>query len=215
MITTALIFDLDNCLAAANEVGEQVFAHAFNAIRKANRGTLAEEVLNEALSDCWRHPLDWVMDEYDFSQAMRSVAWDNFSTLEITQPMVGYGNLACLLDLPLPRFLVTSGFRRLQASKIKALRLEPFFTEIHIDAIDEPDRLGKQGLFELIMREHRLRPEQVFVIGDNADSEIAAGNRLGIKTIQTLRLGVPYAPTATFHVDSLVELHELIAVNHG
>src|SRR5580765_7952350 len=33
----ALIFDLDNCLAAANEVGEELFEPAFEAMRQANR----------------------------------------------------------------------------------------------------------------------------------------------------------------------------------
>jgi putative hydrolase of the HAD superfamily len=212
-MTTALIFDLDNCLAAANEPGEQVFAPAFNAIRQANQGTLSEETLNQALADCWRHPLDWVATHYQFSEAMRTAAWSEFSTLQIRQPMYGYGDLTCLTELPMLRFLVTSGFRRLQASKIEALQLKPLFTAIHIDAIDEPNRLGKQGLFELIMREYHLQSDAVFVIGDNADSEIAAGNRLGLKTIQTLRPGVPYADSADFHIESLTELKNLIDKN--
>ena len=37
-MTKAIIFDLDSCLAAADEVGEQVFAPAFAAIRAANEG---------------------------------------------------------------------------------------------------------------------------------------------------------------------------------
>ena len=32
-MTKAIIFDLDSCLAAADEVGEQLFAPAFAAIR--------------------------------------------------------------------------------------------------------------------------------------------------------------------------------------
>ena len=35
---TQAIFDLDSCLAAADEVGEQLFAPAFAAIRAANDG---------------------------------------------------------------------------------------------------------------------------------------------------------------------------------
>ena len=66
----ALIFDLDNCLAAANEVGEHLFEPAFEAIRNAIRGTLSAEELKEAFSECWRHPLDFVADKYGFSQAM-------------------------------------------------------------------------------------------------------------------------------------------------
>ena len=35
-MTKAIIFDLDSCLAAADEVGDQLFAPAFAAIRAAN-----------------------------------------------------------------------------------------------------------------------------------------------------------------------------------
>ena len=62
----ALIFDLDNCLAAASEVGEDVFAPAFEAMRNANRGTLSEEQLAEAFQDVWRHPLDFVASTFGF-----------------------------------------------------------------------------------------------------------------------------------------------------
>lgn len=37
------------CLAAANEVGDQLFEPAFEAIRNANRGTLSAEELKEAI----------------------------------------------------------------------------------------------------------------------------------------------------------------------
>jgi hypothetical protein len=37
-MTKAIIFDLDGCLAAADEVGEQLFRPAFAAIRAANDG---------------------------------------------------------------------------------------------------------------------------------------------------------------------------------
>ena len=130
--------------------------------------------------------------------------------------MHGYGDLAILAELRAWRFLVTSGFRRLQESKIKALKLDPLFTAVYVDAIDEPDRLGKQALFERILREYELTPTEVLIVGDNADSEIEAGNRLGIKTVQTLRPGVVRASTATFHIHSLAELKQLLShlVNH-
>ncbi|MBD3887178.1 HAD family hydrolase [Phormidium tenue FACHB-886] len=206
----ALIFDLDNCLAAANEVGEQLFEATFDAIRKANHGTLSEELLSQAFSDCWRQPLDWVATKYGFSEEMLAAGWKGFATTEVKQPMYGYGDLALLSELPVERFLVTSGFRRLQESKIRALGLEPLFTAIQIDAIDEPDRKGKQGLFELILSTHQFKSEEVLVVGDNADSEIEAGNRLGIKTVQILRAGVPRGDNATFYIHSLAELKALL-----
>jgi hypothetical protein len=62
----ALIFDLDNCLAAANEVGDDLFEPAFGAMRNANRGTLTTEQLAEAFQECWRHPLDVVAQKFGF-----------------------------------------------------------------------------------------------------------------------------------------------------
>jgi len=210
-MTKALIFDLDNCLAAANEVGEQLFEPAFAAIRKANRGTVLDESLSRAFADCWRHPLDWVAATYGFSEAMLSAGWSVLATTEVTHPMVGYGDLASLSELPVQRFLVTSGFRRLQESKIRALNLGPLFTAIHVDAIDEPDRIGKQGLFKQILEDYQLTPAEVLVVGDNADSEIEAGNLLGIATVQTLRPGVPRASNATFHIHTLTELKKFFS----
>lgn len=204
----ALIFDLDNCLAPATEIGESLVAPVFDAIRKANHGKLSEQFLEKAFADIWRHPLDWVAAEHGFSKEMTDAAWNLFATMEVQKPMSGYGDLGILAELPGQRFLVTSGFRRLQESKIRALNFQQLFTAVYIDAIDEPDRKGKQGLFKDILDNHSLAPAEVLVVGDSPDSEIEAGNRLGITTVQILRPGVPRAQTATFYIQSLTELKE-------
>lgn len=207
----ALILDLDNCIAPAREVGEDLYEPAFAAIRQANAGHISDATLEEAFADIWRHPLDWVAARHGFSEAMRNAAWQVFITMEVGRPMHGYGDLGALAELPVQRFLVTSGFRRLQESKIKALQLAPLFTACFVDAIDEPDRLGKQGLFEQILKDYGLIAAEVLVIGDNADSEIAVGNRLGIQTVQTLRPDVPRANNAKFHIHSFADLKALFA----
>lgn len=48
------------------------------------------------------------------------------------------------------------------------------------------------------------------MVGDNPESEMAAGNRLGIQTVQTLRAGVPRADNATFYIYTLAELPKLL-----
>lgn len=210
VMVKALIFDLDNCLAPADEVGQGLYQPAFDAMRRANQGSLSEDALDRAFADIWRHSLDWVASKHGFSDAMLAAGWQEFVGMEVSRPMHGYGDLAVLAELPSQRFLVTSGFRRLQESKMAALGLAPRFTALYVDAIDEPDRPGKQRLFEQILQDFRLAASEVLVIGDNADSEIAAGNRLGIRTVQTLRPGVPPTDRATFHVRSLNEIKKLI-----
>ena len=82
---------------------------------------------------------------------------------------------------------------------------------IYIDAIDEPGCRGKQKILETILHDYRLQPEQVLIVGDNHDSELAAGVRLGIRTVQTLRPGVPRSPAATHHIQTLHELKSMLS----
>ena len=208
-----LIFDLDNCLAPATEVGAALYEPAFEAIRRANQGLLDSAALEDAIADCWRHALDWVAAHHGFSPAMLQAGRDAFRKIEVTQPLHGYPDIDVVRNLPGYRHLVTTGFRRLQTSKITALGIESWFEGIHIDAIDEPDRIGKQGLFEQILAAGRWRPGQALVIGDNPESELGAARRLGIDAVQTLRPGVMRSDVANHHVTSLDQLHLLLVAN--
>jgi FMN phosphatase YigB (HAD superfamily) len=208
-VTKAIIFDLDSCLSPADEPGQQLFAPAFDAIASANRGSHSASVLQNAFADMWRLPFDFVAEKYRFTPAMKAAGWQVLAQLEVTKRMVGYGDLTVLKELPGLKFVVTSGFRRMQESKIRALGIAPLFTAIYIDAIDQPGYRGKQRIFEDILRDNSLQPDQVLIVGDNHDSEIAAGVRLGIRTVQTIRPGVPRSPAATYHIQTLRELGPL------
>lgn len=211
----AAIFDLDNCLAAADEAGEALFAPAFDAIRAANRGRLSEEQLSAAFADMWRHALDHVARTHNFTEEMLQAGWRAFRTIEVRRPLRGYPDLWTIDALPLQRFLVTTGFRRLQESKIAALGIARLFTEIQVDAIDEAPRRAKQARFAEIASRHGWQPQEVLVVGDNADSELAAGRALGMPTVQTLRPGVPPAASAGWPIRSLAELPKLIPKIHS
>jgi len=209
------MFDLDNCLSAADEPGRGILEPVFDAIRGANRGRLSDEALAKAFDDFWRHPLDVVADKHGFTGEMLAAGWAVYARLEVDVPMHGYGDLHMLAELPVLRFLVTTGFRRLQESKIKALGFERLFTAIYVDAIDEADRKGKRGIFGEILRAFQLRPEEALVVGDSPHSEIEAGNRLGIRTVQVLRPGVPPGNNATHYIHGLSELKSLLRQHQG
>ena len=89
-MTKAILFDLDSCLAAADEVGEQLFAPAFAAIRAANDGTVPEEKLRAAFAECWRVAFDAVADKYGFTEAMRPASWQVFRQTEVTGQAAGW-----------------------------------------------------------------------------------------------------------------------------
>ncbi len=206
----AIIFDLDHCLAAPDEIDPRLFQPALDAIRAANQGTLSPEALEAALQDTWFLPLDFVAAKHGFSESMLAAGYKAFLEVEVREPMHGYGDLELLRELGEMRFLVTSGFRPLQESKIRALGIAPFFDAIEIDAINEADRKGKQGVFADLLARFNLRPEEVVVVGDNPDSELEAGRRLGIRTVQILRPGVARSSNASDHVRDLAELRSLL-----
>ena len=212
---SSIIFDLDNCLAAADEAGEALFAPAFDAIRAASKGHLSEPELSAAFTDCWRMALDVVAREHDFSDEMLRAGWKTFRGIEVKQPLRGYPDLPEIAKLPLARFLVTSGFRRLQESKIAALGIRPLFAEIHVDAIDEEPRSSKRAIFADIAARHSWGASEVLVVGDNADSEIAAANALGMPAVQILRRGVPFAQNTRWHIRNFAELSKLIPKIHS
>jgi len=60
------------------------------------------------------------------------------------------------------------------------------------------------------MKTHQLAPREVLVVGDNPDSEIAAGNKMGMATIQTLRPGGLASPAATHPIRTLAELKRFL-----
>jgi FMN phosphatase YigB (HAD superfamily) len=206
----ALIFDLDNCLAPAKTVGEDLFEPAFQAVRAVNHGKLSEAELSAAFAACWIHPLDWVAQRHGFSPEMLAAAWEVFRNMEAPPLLGGYDDLHLLKTLPLPRYLVTSGFRRLQEGKIRALGLAPHFAAIHVDAIDDPVPRGKEALFRHIRESGGFAADQVVVIGDNPDSEIKAGIALGMITVQILRPGVQSGENAWHYVEGLEELAALL-----
>ena len=206
-----IIFDLDNCLAAADEVGAQLLEPVFAAIRAANRGALAPVALEAAFRDCWVHSFDVVAEKYGFCKDMLAAGWEAFRRVEVRESMHGYGDLDIIPYLGELRFLVTSGFRRLQESKVRSLGIASYFDAIIIDAIDEADRRGKQRIFADLMANFRLDRDEVLVVGDNAESELAAARRLGLCGVQILRPGVLLAPGVSVRVSGLAELRTLLA----
>jgi putative hydrolase of the HAD superfamily len=125
-------------------------------------------------------------------------------------PLRGYGDLDVLAEFRVPLFLVTTGFRDFQESKVDALGIRERFVEVIVDDIDGYVRLGKYRIFDELLGRHRWQPESVLVVGDNPESEIKAGNRLEMPTVQILRPHVDRHQSARYHVRDLAELRTLI-----
>ena len=204
------IFDLDNCLCDARAVGPACFDAAFDAIRRANDGAVPADRLQQAFDDCWFSAFSLVAARHRFTPAMVAAGFEAFAALTVDGPLRGYDDLAVLPDLDVRRMLVTSGFRRLQESKLAALGIGPWFEQVIIDAVDG-DHPGKQAIFERIVTREGLDPAAVLVVGDNPLSELQAGKALGMRTVQTLRPNVHPAGIADHRIHRLDELKPILA----
>ena len=212
----AVIFDLDNTLADAAHVGAATFQPAFDAIREANNATLTDRQLEAAFEACWHTAFYTVAKEHGFSDEMTAAGAQAFRRLCVPENSgyQGYSDLGELQSVPADKFLVTSGFRNFQNSKIDSLCIRSQFKRIDIDDAEDflPDPSpGKAALFEQIRDAEQLHSSQVLIVGDNPGSEIAAGNSLGMSTVQVLRPRVERSSQATHHIESLSELPGVMA----
>ncbi len=203
----ALICDLDNTLFPTRAIPRSVLQPALDAVRAVNRAGshVPESRLEEALEDCWDLSFDEVAQRYALPAPLCQAWAKSAERLEANGPLELYPDAAVLWTLPLRRFLVTTGYRRFQESKIAALDIAHRFEGICIDALGD-GRVGKEALFRQLMVEHRLASHEVAVLGDNAESELAAGHRLGLWTVQIVRERAVSSPSAHFRIDSLTEL---------
>jgi FMN phosphatase YigB (HAD superfamily) len=206
-VIRALICDLDNTLFPARAIPRSVLQPALDAVRAVNRAgsLIPEDRLENALNACWELSFDEVARRYALPDQLCRAWSESAEQLEAPAQLELYADTSVLWKLSVELFLVTTGYRRFQESKIAALDIAHRFDAIYIDALGT-DQPGKEALFRRLVAEHHLAAGEVAVLGDNADSEIAAGFRLGLWTIQIVRERAVSSPAVHFRIASLSEL---------
>ncbi|NLW51007.1 MAG: uridine diphosphate-N-acetylglucosamine-binding protein YvcK [Candidatus Brocadiaceae bacterium] len=110
----------------------------------------------------------------------------NSDEVDPIQPFPGVmETLAKLRACDIRRFLVTSGTHRRQSAKVRQLGLEDAFDEIVINDVDRGALLSES--LRYLLRRHRLRPDEVLLVGDRPQEEIRVANDLGMTTAQVLQ----------------------------
>ena len=212
IVLRAAVFDLDHTLFDPRTLPATLFSSLEARVRAAATGLVPDAVLEAALADAWRMPFDRVAARHRLPDAA-TIAWhEAASAVEVTEPLAPYPDvLAGLEQLSLLRFLLTTGFRRLQESKLKQLGLASLFMTVYVDALDPPGPVGKRALLQHLAAEHGLAPPEVMVIGDRADDELAAARALGMVAVQVLRPGVIASPAVRWRIPDLDALPPLLA----
>jgi putative hydrolase of the HAD superfamily len=175
----AIIFDLDNTIYPVSSIADQLFPSLFQLLDESGE---ARKHLNEIKADVQRKPFQWVAAKFGLSDSLTQKALEILRGLTIEGPLVPFEDYAETRHLSVDRFLVTTGFTRLQYSKVQKMGLEKDFREIHVV---DPDKTSetKKDVFIDIMERHAYRPEELLVVGDDPESEIRAAQELGIKAL--------------------------------
>lgn len=206
----AIIYDLDETILPASAVPDETFDTLFDAIREANEATLADDKLEEALKAMRRLSVDVVAERYGFTAAMNEAAKHALLHTKYNFELSTYDDFHVIKTIPGKRYLVTTGVPNLQQAKVDTLFKEGDFDGVFVDDIYQESRIGKIGLFKQISEQTGLKPAQIWIVGDNPEAEIKAGNDLNMNTVHIARAGVEPSNLAKYQIKDFYELKALI-----
>ena len=179
MTKKAIIFDLDNTIYSAPSVGDELFASLLQLIMESGEFNSSFDAIK---TDIMRKPFQVVAANHQFSDALTQKGIDFLKNLTYEGTIKPFDDYKEVSNLPVKKFLVTTGFVKLQQSKIRGMGIEQDFIEIHIVDLTTSDKTKKDVFADIIQR-HDYHISDVLVIGDDLHSEIKAAQELGIDAI--------------------------------
>lgn len=196
----ALFIDLDNTIYPAAPIGEIIFQPVWKRIAISGQHDHELGLIEQTML---QRPFQAVADLFDFSDELIHSCVVLLNQLEVKTPLEPFAGYEEIRALAVPKHLVTTGFTRLQNSKIDQLGIRNDFREIHIvDPVKGP--LTKKLVFEQVLKQNGWKPEETIVLGDDPNSELKAAKELGIPNIQ-LRYSEQILPHDGEIVSSLSE----------
>lgn len=179
----ALILDLDNTIYPVSSIADDLFRELFRVLDQYSGSINTEDKdrIHQIKEEMTRRPFHHIADEYGLSNELRTRMTETLKYMSYDKPMQPYPDYQYIRSIPLDKFLVTTGFEKLQLSKVKMLGIGGDFKDIHI--VDpEVSTATKKDVFVKIMKEHGYNQDELLVIGDDPQSEIKAAKELGIDT---------------------------------
>jgi putative hydrolase of the HAD superfamily len=138
------------------------------------------------------------------SNELKDHAIELLKTLEHHGPIVPFGDFEVIRKINVDKFLVTTGFLKMQQSKIRALGFEDFKETFVVDPTLTSDT--KKDIFTKILKKYNLKHGNVLVIGDDPDAEIKAAAELGIDSVLYDRENLHKQAGATYRVSNYNDL---------
>lgn len=203
----AIIYDLDHTLFDSKTIGRTISQAAFNILKETE--LITEHNFTQLINDFFSISLNTFIKKHlnehskkKFIQCLRNI--NSLPKLKT------YSDAYIVPQIDTVNYLVTSGLKEFQNQKIDALGIRNWFTEIYIDDPITPKWENKEEIMRLILNRHNYNIADLLVVGDNSESEIKAGNNIGIETIQILREGIEPSEIANYRIKNLNELKKYV-----
>jgi putative hydrolase of the HAD superfamily len=173
-----LIIDLDNTIFPVSAIGEKLFAPLFRLLASPEY-QISGATIEKAKAQIMKIPFQKVALEFGFPADLTERALELLRNLTYNEPMSYFEDYPIIRELNCMKFLLTTGFKKLQESKIRSLGIQDDFTEIFVIDPDNSNMTKKDAMIH-IMDKYKIQPENLVVVGDDPDSEIKAANELNL-----------------------------------
>ena len=178
MSKKAIILDMDNTIYPVHSIGFKLFKVLFDLIEESGDHANIEEIKAALM----KRPFQVVANEYGFSNKLKGDCLALLQELTVEETMQPFEDYEEIRKITLPKYLVTTGFPKLQHSKVEQLGIESDFEGIFIVDLNIPGA-SKKAVFQRIMQGNNFTPADLIVVGDDINSEIKAGQELGIDAV--------------------------------
>jgi len=177
-----LIFDMDNTLFDTyGQLGIKVLDSMIEKMKAHGLTDEQEKIMREKyITTGFRT----VANQLKLSDKLKEIGKSTYKEMDLSE-ITPFDDVGLIKDFTQKKVLVTSGTEKVQNEKIRILGIAPLFDEIIIDPIGSGESRDK--IFRELLEKHKVKPEEAMVIGDNAEAEIAASNKLGMVTVQIFR----------------------------
>lgn len=205
-----LIIDLDNTIFETKSIDPKIFNPAINLIEEYYQSKNENSLAQKIISELWTTPMDEVFDTHKTPGKIKQQFYNKLNVIDYNLDITTYPDYDILKKMPHKKILVTTGYKKLQLAKIKALKIENDFNDIVIDDPLSKNRKFKLGIFKEILEKEKLNPKEIWIIGDSIENEIKAGKQLGMNTVQRLKPGVEKSKFSDFGITSFSELNTIV-----
>lgn len=180
------IFDLDDTLYPISSIPNSVGIPILTALNDLNRieKLYSNDKIKQIYDDCWKFPFDELIEKYKLENKYIEAMSNAYAILQLNKKIYPFQDIKILNKIVGYKYIVTTGYEKLQFSKISRLKIKKYFNEIYIDNPNLSNRVSKLHYFKLIINNHKEIPLRNFiVIGDNINSEIKYANILNLTSV--------------------------------